>query len=208
MAASYESLIADQEFKLRLVTFLSEAEKHLRCIFHDPKYGNFPTDRKKIYGIMVKLDKNGSLNHLQPNQRTIVLPKSRETDSQEFDITLLSYFLLNHVKLSKKVREAIEGIRKERNLILHNPNILCTEFQTRWTSLEVFLSVLNYDISTVKDLKSGSLEHLEHLQVSINKSKIELQDQRLSAIEHKINTFKPEKTQHAHNAVQARSTPR
>lgn len=179
MAASCQTLLADSEYKVRLITFLNEGEKYLRYLFHHPKYGNFPNDEGKLYKVMVKLDNGGKLNYLLSHQRPLVLPKNKKTDSKTFDLSQFSYFLLNCANLPKHVRENIEGIRDERNAIIHKPNIAYSEFLSRWTHIEKCLQSLGYDINIVKDLKSGSLDDLEHFQVSINKARIESQQKEI-----------------------------
>lgn len=168
--ATHPVLLAENEYKIRLVTFNHEAGKHLRWLFHHPKHGNFPNDEKMLYQVMVELDKDGKLNHLRPDQRALVLPNCKKTDSRTFDMNLLCFFLLTHEKLTKTMREDIEGLKNEGNIIIHYSNINYVQFQIRWTHMETFLCRLGYDVSIVKYLKSVRLDELEQFQVSINQS--------------------------------------
>lgn len=190
MAIPYQILIAENEYKLRLTTFLTEAEKHLRYLFHHPKYGNFQEDEK----VMAKAHKKNKLNYLRSDQRALVLPRNKKTDSKTFDITILCYFFLHHTKLAISVKQDIEGVRSERNWVVHTPNITYDEFQKRWNAMKVFLNRLGYDINIIEELKSGKLCDMEQFQVSINKSNIEMQGHDVTQIKSGIEQNKSDIT--------------
>lgn len=184
------SLFAKCEYKLRLVTFLNEVEEHLRYLFHHPNHGNFPVDKEQLYKIMVKLDNNGKLKHLLKHQRPLVLPRSKKTDSMEFDLSILCSLLLTSKKLTKSIRADIEAIRDERNGIIHKPRFNYVEYIVRWSNCEHIIQRLGYDITLIKDLKFGSLHEMEKFQVSINKSKIQIQEMEIKTNNNNIEQNK------------------
>ncbi|XP_057300194.1 uncharacterized protein LOC130630641 [Hydractinia symbiolongicarpus] len=168
-------------YKLQLLTLANEAEIYLRELFHDSEYGNLPKDEKKLYSHMEKLDRSGKLSHLRPEQREIVLPGNKKTNSAKFDTILLSHFLLTHAKLTKPARAALEKIGEEKNLILSNPDITYQEFETRWNNMETFLRRLGYPYDChAKYIKAAydfdQLDALDGIEDSLRKSEREIKE--------------------------------
>ncbi|XP_057296744.1 uncharacterized protein LOC130625662 [Hydractinia symbiolongicarpus] len=160
--------------RIKLLTFMFECEKFLRNLFHDKKLGNFPRNEEELYETLNKLKKNGKLKNLSPQQLEIALPKSKKTDSSKFDLSLLCHLLLNSKNLKSEMRNAVKEIKKERNFVIHNPNVSYSTFLKRWDNIENNLAKLGY-VTEVQDLKLKKLDDLKAFETSISKSKRELQ---------------------------------
>ncbi|XP_057296929.1 uncharacterized protein LOC130625832 [Hydractinia symbiolongicarpus] len=93
-----------------LTELLFKAEEYLRCFFHDPEYGDFPRDGRKLYETFIEWNKQGKLNDLEKKYFSTLLPDSKTTDSEVFDLHLLSYFLCKCTKIKDEERKIFDEI--------------------------------------------------------------------------------------------------
>ncbi|XP_057296805.1 uncharacterized protein LOC130625720 [Hydractinia symbiolongicarpus] len=187
MAASHHALLAKNEYQLRLLAFLNEGADKLRFILHNPVQGNLPNDQTELYKALLPFKKK--LNHLGKDQLAIIFPPDQKTNSKLFDITLLCDLLINCTNIQPpsggwrvrvlKEKDLSTGadilrIKILRNKIIHGRRLDVSEFLSMWDELESVLRRMGYDVSNVKDLKSGCLNNLELFKVSLLKSEFEI----------------------------------
>ncbi|XP_057289745.1 uncharacterized protein LOC130612446 isoform X3 [Hydractinia symbiolongicarpus] len=186
--SSHHALIANNEYQIKLVTLLNECCDHLREILHDPARGNMPRDKKQLYLSLKKYTKD--LNHLKRDQLEIVFPQDKETDSGLFDITILCDVLINCCHgiqapiggwRTRKpqpndfsVGAEIIRIRNERNIVMHGRAITSAQYNRLWNAIEGILKRLGYDITKIRDLKSGCLKDLDLFKIEIMKAVTEI----------------------------------
>ncbi|XP_057292158.1 uncharacterized protein LOC130614732 [Hydractinia symbiolongicarpus] len=187
--SSHHALITNNEYQIKLVTLLNECCDHLREILHDHARGNMPRDKKHLYLSLKKYKKH--LNHLKRDQLEIVFPQDKETDSELFDITILCDVLIN---CCHGIQAPIGGwrtrtpqpndfsvgadiirIRNERNNVMHGRAMSSAQYNQLWNAIEGILRRLGYDITKIKDLKSGCLNDLDLFKIEVIKAKIEIQ---------------------------------
>ncbi|XP_057297432.1 uncharacterized protein LOC130628478 isoform X2 [Hydractinia symbiolongicarpus] len=87
----------------RQAELIFDVEECLRCLFHDPAYGDFPRDGKKLHQVMEEWQQQGKLKDLEKNLFSLLLPDSKITDSETFGIHLLGYFLCTNIKEEKRI---------------------------------------------------------------------------------------------------------
>ncbi|XP_057303133.1 uncharacterized protein LOC130640398 isoform X2 [Hydractinia symbiolongicarpus] len=185
---NYQSLIAKNEYQVKLVTFINEGGDHLRSMLHDPARGNMPSDENQLYLALVPFKKQ--LNHLKKDQLEIVFPQNKQTNSQLFDIPLLCDILINCCpgikapnggwKTKKpQLNDFSDGadiirIRNARNNVMHARALTLAQYNQLWNTIEGILQRLGYDITKTQDLKSGCLKDLDLFKVKILKANIEV----------------------------------
>ncbi|XP_057298526.1 uncharacterized protein LOC130629384 [Hydractinia symbiolongicarpus] len=186
--SSHHALIANNEYQIKLVTLLNECCDHLREILHDPARGNMPRDKKQLYLSLKQYKKR--LNHLKRDQLEIVFPQDKETDSGLFDITILCDVLIN---CCHGIQAPIGGwrtrtpqpndfsvgadiirIRNERNIVMHGRAMTSAQYNRLWNAIEGILRRLGYDITKIRDLKSGCLKDLDLFKIEIMKAFTEI----------------------------------
>ncbi|XP_057298528.1 uncharacterized protein LOC130629385 [Hydractinia symbiolongicarpus] len=186
--SSHHALIANNEYQIKLVTLLNECCDHLREILHDPARGNMPRDKKQLYLSLKQYKKH--LNHLKRDQLEIVFPQDKETDSGLFDITILCDVLIN---CCHGIQAPIGGwrtrtpqpndfsvgadiirIRNERNIVMHGRAMTSAQYNRLWNAIEGILRRLGYDITKIRDLKSGCLKDLDLFKIEIMKAVTEI----------------------------------
>ncbi|XP_057299018.1 uncharacterized protein LOC130629714 [Hydractinia symbiolongicarpus] len=186
--SSHHALITNNEYQIKLVTLLNECCDHLREILHDPARGNMPRDKKQLYLSLKKYKKH--LNHLKRDQLEIVFPQDKKTDSELFDITILCDVLIN---CCHGIQAPIGGwrtrtpqpndfsvgadiirIRNERNNVMHGRAMSSAQYNQLWNAIEGILRRLGYDITKIKDLKSGCLNDLDLFKIEIMKADTEI----------------------------------
>ncbi|XP_057298061.1 uncharacterized protein LOC130628994 [Hydractinia symbiolongicarpus] len=186
--SSHHALITNNEYQIKLVTLLNECCDHLREILHDPARGNMPRDKKQLYLSLKQYKKH--LKHLKKDQLEIVFPQDKETDSELFDITILCDVLIN---CCNGIQAPIGGwrtrkpqqndfsvgadiirIRNERNNVMHGRAMSSAQYNQLWNAIEGILRRLGYDITKIKDLKSGCLNDLDLFKIKIIKADTEI----------------------------------
>ncbi|XP_057297706.1 uncharacterized protein LOC130628731 [Hydractinia symbiolongicarpus] len=186
--SSHHALIANNEYQIKLVTLLNECCDYLREILHDPARGNMPRDKKQLYLSLKQYKKR--LNHLKRDQLEIVFPQDKETDSGLFDITILCDVLIN---CCHGIQAPIGGwrtrtpqpndfsvgadiirIRNERNIVMHGRAMTSAQYNRLWNAIEGILRRLGYDITKIRDLKSGCLKDLDLFKIEIMKAVTEI----------------------------------
>lgn len=182
------SLIAKNEYQVKLVTFINEGGDHLRSMLHDPARGNMPSDENQLYLALVPFKKQ--LNHLKKDQLEIVLPQNKQTNSQLFDIPILCDILINCCpgikapnggwKTKKpQLNDFSDGadiirIRNARNNVMHGRALTLAQYNQLWNTIEGILQRLGYDITKTQDLKSGCLKDLDLFKIKILQANMEV----------------------------------
>ncbi|XP_057297870.1 uncharacterized protein LOC130628860 [Hydractinia symbiolongicarpus] len=186
---THQTLIAKNEYQLKLVTLSNEACDYLRSMLHDPKRGNMPRDEKQLYQALLPFKKK--LNHLKKDQLEIVFPQNKKTNSALFDITLLCDILINCCRgiqapvggwkiKSPQPNDFSDGaeiirIRIARNKVMHGRAINAIQYNQSWNNIEAILQRLGYDVTQSVDLKTGCLKDMELFRVAIIQADIEIQ---------------------------------
>ncbi|XP_057296622.1 uncharacterized protein LOC130625536 [Hydractinia symbiolongicarpus] len=127
-----EDIYRGRYFKSYVLTeLLFKAEEYLRCLFHDPEYGDFPRDGRKLYETFIEWNKQGKLNDLEKKYFSTLLPDSKTTDSEAFDLHLLSYFLCKCTKIKDKERKIFGKIFDLKSQLIQCDSIALGFYQSK-----------------------------------------------------------------------------
>ncbi|XP_057311689.1 uncharacterized protein LOC130649428 isoform X2 [Hydractinia symbiolongicarpus] len=175
--------LTDEERPEKLNTLIQKASDHLREYLHDPQYGDLPKDRSALYNALLN-SKEKLTKCLKEDQLALVYPPSEETDSKDFDITLLAAILRNCCPKIKKpkggwsiktpkdddhsVAADIIRLRELRNKVKHCGSVSSQKFEDLWNKIQKVLVRLNFDVSKLNDLKQGSLELFKNMNITMN----------------------------------------
>lgn len=174
--ATAQVTLTDEERPVRLNTLIRKASDHLREYLHDPQCGDLPKDRSELYTALLN-SKEKLTKCLKEDQLALVYPPSEETDSENFDITLLCAILRNCCPKIKKpkggwsiktpkdddhsVAADIIRLRELRNEVMHCGIVSSQKFDDLWNKIQKVLVSLNYDVSKLQELKQGPLSKLK-----------------------------------------------
>lgn len=198
--SGHENLIAENEYQIRLVTYLNEGADYLRTVLHDPTRGNLPTNETDLYKTLLLFKTN--LNNLSADQKQIVFPNNKRTNSKKFDITILCHILINCCPQVKppvggwkiktpKTYDLSEGadiirLRKARNDVMHARKLTRDQYIELWDTIEAVMIRLGYDVKKVNGLKTGSLNDMELFKIAILKAKVEVHQNEVLQIESEV----------------------
>ena len=153
MAAA--NLCQEYEKWFRLTTLIDFAGRHL-CYDVLFRRERMPTD-----GALLYTELEGLKSKIQyPDQREIVLPSSRITDHNKFDLTLFTSII--EKKFGDTYKTLVHDLRRARNKEFHrgNKKLSDTEFDNLWNETTNMLENHGFDMNLVDDLKtSNPLSH-------------------------------------------------
>ena len=201
MSTSTREVVEKSDYWIRanlaLEFFVKEALiRVLHNLNNDPSYSGLPRDPVELYKHMSRCRNSSNYKHLEPHQWDLLCPTSgNESDSKEWDITLLVCVIRNELTLPKPTRrisrarklECIEHIkhikhfanraRKIRNLLKHRSvKAISTEFNVHWDELEEILIELKYqNMNEFYELKTESLDkHNGEIRKMVTSFKMDL----------------------------------
>ena len=199
MSTSTREVVEKSDYWIRvnlaLEFFVKEA---LIRVLHnpdnDPSYSGLPEDPVQLYQHMTRCQGNRNYRHLKPDQWALLCPKSGQSNSKEWDITLLICVIRNESTLSGPVAGWTDGptaltditkggfvnrARIIRNLLKHGSvEAISTEFQFdgNWDEIEKILIGLNYqNMTDFHELKTKSLDkHNGEIRKMVTSFKMDL----------------------------------
>ena len=200
MSTSAKEVVEKSEYWIRVNLALEfcvkEALIHvLHNLDNDPSYKGLPTDPKDLYQYMLKCKGKPIYKRiLKADQWALLCPSNGQTDSKEWDITLLIFVIRNETPL--KPQEGwkdkpspndntkggcLDRARHLRNDLNHGSvEAICTEpqFDGYWDRIEKILVGLNYqNLCRFKDLKTESLDkHNSKILILVTSFKKEVSD--------------------------------
>lgn len=205
-------ILQKQELCIRLLTMINHSTLELFCkIFHDSKDFGYPTEPAELYLRLKKMEaeflqmKNeGGLTEEEFN---LLFSASKETYSQEFSVNLFhtvcrvcllildqNYNIDNESKTSCK--NALDLLDKIKDVYISEnlKNLDEEEFSSVWENICQILKSLNYDISKIQELQSGSMDNRKFRFARVKSELYVLNTALLGLFKTtKINTFTIEK---------------
>ena len=172
MSSSAQAVMATSDYWIRVNLTLEFCVKEaLIDILHnhgkDPLYQGLPTDPVQLYQYMMirKGDKEKyKVYHkiLKPDQWALLCPSNGQSDSKEWDITLLVFVIKNEWKLLKTLLQYVVNARDLRNRLKHGSvDSISTlkEFDDQWDEIEKLLIGLKYkNMKQFHELKTTTLD--------------------------------------------------
>ena len=200
MSTSTREVVEKSDYWIRanlaLEFFVKEALiRVLHNLNHDPSYSGLSRDPVELYKHMKScLDRDRSKYRLKPNQWDLLCPASGQSDSKEWDITLLVCVIRNELTLSGPGAGWIDGptaltditkggfvnrARIIRNLLKHGSvKAISTEpqFDGYWDEIEKILIGLDYqNMTDFRELKTKSLDkHNGEIRKMVTSFKMDL----------------------------------
>ncbi|XP_057303596.1 E3 ubiquitin-protein ligase DZIP3-like [Hydractinia symbiolongicarpus] len=182
-----KKIVAQHENWLRFVTLIIHAGTAvLRDIFHCQ--GSKPTNPELLY-IDLKIYKNKLSKDLFKDEYKLVFPKSKKSDSQEFDIALLKKLIRICTTIAKPktgwdakdlkendhtTSADIVRLHEWRNETMHTTGRMSTKiFNKKWELAMNVLRRLGYNVKEVQGLKRGNLDEMEYFKVALIQAQLE-----------------------------------
>ena len=182
MSTSTREVVEKSDYWIRvnlaLEFFVKEAViRVLHNLDNDPSYSGLPRDPVQLYQHMTRCRGNRNYRHLKADQWALLCPTSGQSDSKEWDITLLVCVIRNELALLRPLAgwidepTALTDITKGgfvnrariiRNILKHESvEAISTElqFDGNWDEIEKILIGLNYqNMTDFHELKTKSLD--------------------------------------------------
>lgn len=141
----------------------------LKRILHDEI--GAPEDGKKLYIYLYQFKSSFEQEEISADQREKILPISKITDTDKFDITLYSLIINNIIKCNKlKIqtnRKFIYGLKNFRNRIYHmgDKKMEEADFEREWSLVIRFFHCYNkFNTKSVTSLKTDSLISSKYME--------------------------------------------
>ena len=142
----------------RLVILLQEGgESACKDILHTEL--RVPTDGGEMYKHLQSYEADIKEKITTGYQKRILLPNDKQIDIEKLDIPLFSYII--EILDKNKKYPSIKKLRYMRNDLFHmegnQRNMSEQEFNVQWNKVEQLLNGLNFDMSSVINLKDVNL---------------------------------------------------
>ena len=131
---------------------------------NDPSYTGLPTDPVQLHQHMTRRRGNRNYRHLKPDQWALLCPANGQTDSREWDITLLVFVIKNELRFpnNSTLPGHMDKARLLRNRLKHGAvNSISTlqQFDGYWDEIEKILIGLSYkNMALFHELKTSTLD--------------------------------------------------
>ena len=172
-----------------------------RAILHNYQYG-LPKDEVQL-NLKLRQCKNAAdLNRckwkLYPDQESILFPPTNKTDGNKFDLTLIIFVIKKCIMLplpatgKQSLLQLLNELLTLRNKLAHcGEEAIMTlhEFNLQWNYACNLLQSLGFDITTVADLKTCSLDSNVAYEVEWLKSKIDILEQTCMNLDKKMDVM-------------------
>ena len=205
-------ILQKQELCIRLLTMINHATLELFYkIFHDSKDFGYPTEPAELYlrlknmeGKFLQMKSEGGLTEEEFN---LLFSTSKETYSQEFSVNLfhtvcrVCLLILdqnNNIDNESKTScmSALDLLDKIKDIYISESlkDLDEEEFSSVWENICQILKSLNYDISKIQELQSGSMDNRKFRFARVKSELYVLNTALLGLFKTtKINTFTIEK---------------
>ena len=142
----------------RLVILLQEGgESACKYILHTEM--GVPTDGGEMYKHLKSYEADIKKTIMTGYQKKILLPADKQIDIKKLDIPLFSYII--QILDKNKKYPSIKELRNKRNKLFHmegdQRNMSEQDFNAQWNEVEKLLNGLNFDTSSVINLKDVNL---------------------------------------------------
>lgn len=158
-------------------------------LLHSPEHGNLPTDSRQLYAALSRFKKK--LKKLPKLQLDLLFPRGGETNSSDFDVTLLGQVLSRCMKIVERGLKLTQGrlapynysigadivrILRSRNILAHSTKISYSTYKEIWDQIKGALIRTGYSNEKIKMLAETSSDQVKLLQlekqISENKNDI------------------------------------
>ena len=196
MSTSTSEVVEKSDYWIRVNLALEfcvkEALIHvLHNLDNDPSYSGLPRDPVQLFQHMTRCRGNRNYKHLKADQWVLLCPASGQSESKEWDITLLVCVIRNETSLkplggwkNPSPNDNTKGgfldrARHLRNLLKHGSfEKISTElqFDGHWNEIEKILIGLNYqNMTEFHELKTKSLDkHDVEIQKMVTSFRMDL----------------------------------
>ncbi|XP_057309707.1 uncharacterized protein LOC130647763 [Hydractinia symbiolongicarpus] len=187
------SIIKDNENYIRLLTCLNYAGR--RAALHIMFKHGLPQDKKLLYQKLLLFQptflKLKGKKIIKEKEWDLLYPKSKETQYEEFDVTLICIVIQNCTSLTppiggwkiktpqvkdKSIAAYLGHLRAFRNKLSHygNTKMSNADFETFWSELLIILTGLQFQVSSIQELYNCPLDCTYEYRNAIVKSQVDL----------------------------------